>query len=198
MFINDDYSDYLIHLVGKNEPYNTFMSILSSGTLKAQSAFGFLKEIHNKKSICFSEIPPLYLKKLVQRRYNHGIAFNKKFLLEKGAQRVWYVEKDSAVHKSLVYLSLELSNDKISEFLNLAPFIDIPGKYGDTYYRFEWEREWRVLGNVSFSPRDVSFLIIPEDKHALARTFFKDAEEENIGPNYDCPYFDPLTNVYSK
>ena len=30
-----------------------------------------------------------------------------------------------------------------------------------------------------------------EDLHAAARGFFDDAERENVGPNYKCPFIDP-------
>ncbi len=195
---HDDQSDFLIHLVGKNEPYNTFMSILSSGIIESKNSFGFKKAVHKKKSICFSEIPPFYLQKLVSRRYNHGIAFKKDWLLEKGAQRVWYVEKDSKVHSSLIHIS-DNSHGAVKEhFFNLAPFIDIPGEYENSTYRFEWEREWRIVGDLSFTPDDVEFLILPSDVHERARDFFADAESEQIGPNYDCPYYDPITDSHSK
>ena len=197
-FKHDDQSEYLIHLVGKTRPYEIFMRILSSGNIKAMNSFGFRKTEHQKKAICFSEIPPIYLQKLVKRRYNHGIAFKKDFLLTKGAQRVWYIEKDSQAHNSLINLSNSFSGSKKDLFFNLTPFIDIPGKYGKSVYHFEWEREWRIVGDLSFTPKDVEFLILPSDVHETARSFFYEAELDQVGPNYNCPYYDPLTDVYSK
>ena len=194
---NDDQSDYLIHLVGKEHPYETFMRILSSGKISSKNSFGFKKECHKKNSICFSEIPPKFLMKLVNRRYNYGIVFKKDWLLKVGAQRVWYVEKDSKEHISLDYLSNSLNELDKEHFFNLAPFIDIPGEYGSSRYRFEWEREWRVIGDLSFTPDDVAFLILPYDLHEPARSFFADAEVEQVGPNYDCPYYDPLADRLS-
>ncbi|KZM44403.1 hypothetical protein OA92_07020 [Marinomonas sp. SBI22] len=194
---NDDQSDYLIHLVGKENPYETFMRILSSGKVCSKNSFGYKKECHKKNSICFSEIPPKFLKKLVNRRYNYGIVFKKDWLLKVGAQRVWYVEKDSKEHISLTHLSNNLSGLDKEYFFDLAPFIDIPGEYGSSRYRFEWEREWRIIGDLSFAPDDVAFLILPCDVHEHARSFFADAEEEQVGPNYDCPYYDPLKDQFS-
>lgn len=195
---HDDQSDFLIHLVGKNDPYITFMNILSSGIIESKNSFGFKRSEHNKKSICFSEIPPLYLQKLVSRRYNYGIAFKKEWLLKQGAQRVWYIEKDSIAHSSIAFISNHLNGEEKEHFFNLAPFIDITGKYENSTYRFEWEREWRIVGNLSFTPDDVEFLILPSDVHELARDFFADAESEQTGPNYYCPYYDPITDKYSK
>ena len=53
------------------------------------------------------------------------------------------------------------------------------------------EREWRHIGDFSFAPEDVSFLMIPEELHAHARRFFEDALNEHNGPAYLCPYIDP-------
>lgn len=197
LFKQDDQSDYLIHLVGKVEPYETFMSILWEGLIRAKNNFGYLRPEQRQKSVCFSEIPPQYLQKLVNRRYNQGIAFKKDWLLEQGAQRVWYLEKNSKIHASLNFLANSLKGQEREKLLDLAPFIDISGKYGATSYRFEWEREWRFIGDLGFTPDDVAFLIIPGEKHDLARDFFADAEIMKTGPNYNCPYYDPLTDTMS-
>jgi hypothetical protein len=73
----------------------------------------------------------------------------------------------------------------------LTPFIDAPGDYPGGPYRFEWEREWRHVGELRFSEQDPAFLIIPEKLHARARRFFEDAVREHYGPGYFCPYIDP-------
>ena len=54
----------------------------------------------------------------------------------------------------------------------ITPFVDAPGKYGNSSYFFEWEREWRKAGHFKFSENDVAFLIIPEKLHDAARGFF--------------------------
>lgn len=43
----------------------------------------------------------------------------------------------------------------------------------------------------NFKETDPAFLIIPEDLHAAVRGIFDDAERENVGPNYKCPFIDP-------
>lgn len=197
-FTNDDQSDFLVHLVGKNDPYNSFMSLLYSGCIEAKNSFGFKKSEHKIKSACFSEIPPPYLQKLVKQRYNYGVAFKKEWLLKNNGQRVWYIEKNSTAHTSLENMASTLVGPARDAFLELAPFIDIPGEYENSTYRFEWEREWRVAGNLSFLPSDVEFLILPKEVHEAARDFFQDAQNNHVGPNYNCPYYDPLTNTYSE
>jgi hypothetical protein len=69
--------------------------------------------------------------------------------------------------------------------------VDVPGKYATGNYFFKWEREWRKLGDFNFFEEDVQFLILPAKLHVAARRFFKDAENENTGPFYDCPFIDP-------
>jgi hypothetical protein len=61
----------------------------------------------------------------------------------------------------------------------------------ESKYFFEWEREWRKVGNYTFTTEEVEFLIIPENLHEVARGFFKNAKAENLGPCYDCPFIDP-------
>ena len=73
----------------------------------------------------------------------------------------------------------------------LTPMIDAPGQYGGHKYLFDWEREWRHIGQMSFDVEDVAFLMIPEELHQHAKTFFEDAYLENLGPSYFCPYIDP-------
>ena len=73
----------------------------------------------------------------------------------------------------------------------LTALIDAPGKYGNQQFYFDWEREWRHVGPMSFNTENVAFLLIPEKLHSAARSFFEDAYRENIGPAYFCPYLDP-------
>ena len=56
---------------------------------------------------------------------------------------------------------------------------------------FDRKREWRHIGQMSFDVEDVAFLMIPEEFHEYAKTFFEDAYQEKLGPYYFCPYIDP-------
>ena len=60
----------------------------------------------------------------------------------------------------------------------LAPFVDRPGWYqgfcGDRKYFFEWEREWRHVGDLSFQDTDLSFLVLPEDEHLKLRMYLSE------------------------
>ena len=81
-------------------------------------------------------------------------------------------------------------DDKSHPVWRLTPFVDAPGAYSTGSYFFEWEREWRKVGDFRFSTDDVAFLIIPEHLHAAAKGFFENARAEDLGPAYDCPFID--------
>jgi hypothetical protein len=212
-----DLSDYLVHFtrdpgtphrglletltgtVRKATAYDAMMGILSSGVLRpGKEPFGCARRIdeikETQRSVCFSEIPLDLLGRLVERRSLHGIGFAKDFVREQGATPVWYVEKGSPVQAAIESLIAKATSSSVrldDPVWKLTPFIDHPGDYYGSPYRFEWEREWRHPGELSFAPEDVAFLFIPEDLHDAARRFFEDVAYDNRGPVYRCPFLDP-------
>src|SRR5690606_32881850 len=127
----------------------------------------------SQRAVCFSEIPPGQWSRLAEmRRSEYGIAFTKEFLVSRGAGAIWYARRDTPHHRALYELMEAASGDPTSPVWRCTPMIDEPGptKRGSSY-EFEWEREWRVLGNLNFIPEDVSFLLLPEQDHDAARTF---------------------------
>jgi hypothetical protein len=194
-----DMSNSLVHFVrgsADDNGYRAMMGILSKGSLIPNLAFGIGRELAPsealQKSVCFSEIPAGEWGRLQQKRQTpYGIGFTKDFLRQEGANQVWYVEKDSEQWRTLKSMMRAGRNDSASSIWKLTPWIDSPGRYGRSRYFFEWEREWRHLGTLRFSPEDVAFLLIPEDLHEAAHFFFQDAVDENLGPGYFCPYIDP-------
>lgn len=197
-----DMSEYVVHFVKETPdqgPYDVMMSILHSGRLEGRSRFGAARGFHTvegQHAVCFSEIPLDLLDRLVDRRgTKYGIGFRQDKLLNAGGGRVWYVDKGSALAESVQELIQEAIGPPIRPshpVWKVTPFIDFPGDYGGTQYRFEWEREWRVPGDFHFEPADVAFLFIPEELHSDARDFFDEARVENLGPSYGCPFLDPL------
>ena len=111
----------------------------------------------------------------------------------KGGTPLWYVDRDSpqaeAVRK-MIQAKVAAGVDPADPFWKLTPFLDHPGVYNGRPYRFEWEREWRVAGDVHFEPEDVAFLFIPEELHEQARQFFAAVKIEHSGPSYECAYID--------
>jgi hypothetical protein len=143
----------------------------------------------------FSEIPLDQLGRLVNRRSKYGIGFHQDVLVGVGGGRVWYLDSAGTLASNFRALISEKTVSPIdvsSPLWSLTPFVDFPGTYGTTEYRFEWEREWRVSGGLKFRADQVAFLFIPEDYHVDPTRFFSEAKEDNIGTSYGCPMLDPL------
>jgi hypothetical protein len=151
-----------------------------------------LREHH--RVVCFSEIPLDMLDRLIERRSLYGLGFRKDFVVSNGGAPLWYLDKDGAQAKLInaqVAAKRRGSIDPDDPLWKVTPFIDNPGDYGWTKYRWEWERDWRVVGEVAFEPEDVAFLFLPEEDHEAARQFFANVEAEHSGPAYHGPYIDP-------
>ena len=208
-----DMSNYLVHFAkGKGKVatkvrtamktkratdpgYWTMMSVLSTGRLKPGGAFGIgRKQAPNpeqQRVVCFSEIPPGEWLRLSERRQSaYGIGFSKQFISKRGGGPIWYARNGSAQNKALKKLMKMGAGDPDHPVWQITPMIDAPGVYGWNSYEYEWEREWRHIGDLAFEPRDVAFLFIPEELHAQARAFFSNAYHENLGPAYFCPFID--------
>ncbi len=192
-------SNYVVHLTkggDGQDDYRAMMGILSSGGLEAKSRFGIGKAkapiATPQEAVCFSEIPAGQWHRLEERRgTKYGVAFTKEFVLSRGGAPIWYAWKDTEHWQVLQRMMDSAAGDEDSPIWKLTPMIDAPGDYGFSQYFFDWEREWRHIGTMRFDPEDVAFLLIPEDLHSAARSFFQDALEENLGPAYFCPYVDP-------
>jgi len=195
-----DMSDHVVHFtrgVGDDDPYTTIMSILSHGRIEARNAFGCATNVHGlggtQVCACFSEIPLDMLDRLVDRRESrYGVGFRQPTLIAKGAARVWYLDPDTpsrAAFHGMVTKAMTGGVDQADPIWRLTPFVD----YLAPNYRFEWEREWRVRGDLIFTPDDVAFLFVPEDLHVAAKAFLIDGGG-GAGPAYTCPILDPLWN----
>jgi len=126
----------------------------------------------SQRSVCFSEVPLGQLARLAQRRgSNDGLGFTKQFLIKRGGLPVWYLEKETPTSAALATLIANTPEDPSQALWKLTPFIDQPGVYGSSQYRFEWEREWRHVGPLSFDTTDVAFLLLEESLHGQARSF---------------------------
>ena len=142
------------------------------------------------KCVCFSEIPLHHIGRLADRRGSYGIGFKKEFLVKHDGGPILYAYKNTKHAVAMQNLVKAAQNDPTHPIWKVAPFVDIPGMYKGEYF-FEWEREWRLIGDLKFDTNHPAFLIIPDDLHAMARVFFDDAERENLGPNYECKFIDP-------
>lgn len=174
-------SDYLVHFTKTGE---NLAAILIEGFVRPGGPFGWgrtteqVKDRH--RSACFSEVPIDHVSRLAARHGHYGIGFHRSFVREAGGARVWYVDDSSPVAKALFeHVGTLISRGDFTAALwQLTPFIDrvIPGRY-----QFEWEREWRVPGGLSFTMEDVAFVITPEGNEMHL-------EQE---PGLDVPFVSP-------
>jgi hypothetical protein len=196
-------SEYVVHFTkdipGVTTAYDAQLAILGSREIRAVTCFGTARNYpalaDTQRCACFSEVPLDRLDRIVARRSRYGVGFSQDFLVRAGGARVWYLDNygnPAAGFNQVVNQYLTPQVDISSPIWGITPFVDFPGFYGSTEYRFEWEREWRVPGGLRFSTTDVAFLFIPEEYHPQARIFFDEAEVKNYGPSYRCPILDPL------
>ncbi len=159
-----DMSSYVVHFT---ENPAVFAKIIATGVLLASGPFGFswarkvdeVKALHS--SVCFSEVPLDKVERLMRRHGLYGIAFKKSFIRANGGARVWYIDQGSEQARSLNdhLLALNARGDFDNPIWRISPFVDLvmPGRY-----EWDWEREWRIQGNLSFDLEDVAFVITPE------------------------------------
>lgn len=191
-----DMSPFVVHFTRESDgrsPLDNVISILDNRRIEARTRFGSGKDYAaSPKFVCFSEIPLHLLSRLAKKRGCFGIGFTKEYLVSRDGGPILYAYKDTPHAKAVRHLVDKAAHEPHDPIWKVAPFVDQPGEYGNTKYFFEWEREWRHVGNLAFNEKDAAFLIIPEEDHTAARDFFDLAEEENSGPNYKCPFIDPF------
>lgn len=196
-----DMSDYVVHFTRDYDgcgAYSNVMSILCNRTVRAANAFGMARKEawlgNSQKAACLSEVPLHHLKRLADKRSQYGLGFRKDFVAGLGGGPIMYAYKDTPHHQALASImwAAKQGGKADDPFWKIAPFVDVPGTYPSGKYMFEWEREWRHVGDLKFQIENVEFLIVPEALHAQARTFFEDVYHEHSGPHYLCPYLDPF------
>lgn len=199
-----DMSDFVVHFTKAGPPYHdayqNIMSILGTRTLvPGFEGFGIARKekavLEKHRSVCFSEIPLDQLGRLVQRRSRYGIAFRKSYIHTHGGGPVWYLQYGSPAHQSmklLIQQALNSPEPQKDPVWAMTPFVDVQGDSPEApyNYRFDWEREWRVPGLLRFTEYDAALLILPEELHAVAQSFFEWAVREKQGPGYFCPLID--------
>lgn len=190
----EDMSEYVVHFTkasAKRTPYDNSPSILWKGKLEARNRFGVGKNfLSSPKCVCFSEIPLHKISRLADKQGPYGIGFKKEFLVKHDGGPILYAYKNTKHAVAMQKMVDEAQNDPTHPIWKVAPFVDIPGVYKSKYF-FEWEREWRLIGDLKFDTNHPAFLIIPDELHGKARAFFDDAESENLGLNYKCKFIDP-------
>lgn len=165
-----DMSEYLVHLT---DSLPSLTSILCSRTVEARNSYGAVRKhealAESQRVVCLSEIPLDHLSRLADKHGTYGIAFRKTAMRDCGATPVWYLERGSSVQKHFFEMVREAAYrgqpDLTHALWQVTPFIDYPGVYGDREFKWEWEREWRVLGDLRFEPEAVPFVFAPQSEH---------------------------------
>ena len=142
---------------------------------------------YQPQAVCFCDIPVEHLGFHMQKYGRYGLAFRKRFLIEKGASPVFYVARNSKPADAILesreeYFQQEferyqklwatgavrdaLDSSNLHKFLAFHVFGFIK-MFDDTLpeddpNNFYMEREWRRIGNVHFELYDVARVILPE------------------------------------
>lgn len=155
-----DISGYLVHMTRSAEDLG---SIIASGHIEARNRFGLgrsLDAVSGKHaSACFTEMPLSELARLRDRGKPYGIAFKREFVLGRGGQRVWYVDGGLGPHRAIYSMkeSAFERRDWADKVWDITPFVDECNSKKN--YVFDWEREWRVVGGMTFELEDVALVI---------------------------------------
>jgi hypothetical protein len=159
-----DMSEYVVHLTDSTR----VQEIFATGRVEAGMATGAVRNRAelgtSQRSVCLSEIPLGHLSRLADRHDEYGIGFTKTFVEGQGGRMVTYLRKGSpaaADFQTLVGRALRPPIDPADPLWKITQFYDNPGEYGDSRYEFDWEREWRVPGQLNFGAADVVFLVAP-------------------------------------
>lgn len=165
-----DMSDWLVHFT---RDQGSLASILAARTVRADRPLGwavYYEGIENQNSACFSEVPIKDMDRLIKHRSAWGIAFRRDFIVSRGGNRVWYLEEKTPAYEHLANWARKQKGlaDATDPLWKITPFVDRlqPGRH-----EWDWEREWRVPGGLTFEVSDVAFIITPaQDVSAVVST----------------------------
>jgi len=184
-----DFSPFLVHLTKDDtniydDSDIPFMSaeqvlekILTEKTLKAMNHYCLfspsLKQKANDrpfildkfKVVCFTETPigqiDILLQEVAERDFKpkpYGLVFTKEYIRNRGGNPVFYVTKEIGKPLWKLYWPL-LETEVKDEICKVLALVTVCEKGND----WHWEREWRFVGNLSFSLFDVYCGLCPED-----------------------------------
>ena len=83
-------------------------------------------------------------------------------------------------------MSQSWNDPKAPNMTILVPLIDVLRNN----YPFDWEREWRVPHSIKFGPKDVSFMLFPEEEHESFSAYCTSNHAKGMMSLYDCPLID--------
>ncbi len=205
--------DKVVQIIGKKN----LESIIHSRRIEAMSAFGYfnykvpmartngttlnagsLVQRDWLRSVCFTETPLDHvhlLMQTIQGRQLHfepyGLAYRESIIRRVNGNPIFYAQTTNAATRS-AFDALAV-NPLATQFKSFMPLVEGFGppwfsRYGGpTDIDFRWEREWRIVGDFSFSLSDVAFGFCPTDEIS----YF----EALVGKQF--PFIDPTANIPS-
>jgi len=179
-----DLSTFLVHLTrdtsaeGGGTPEQNLHSILDVNPkpkIKALNRYGlFCDSTLIDKVICFTEAPldqVKYIEKSSKTLSDFGLVFSLEFVRNRGGNPTFYINTydQNKLKDSMTYLfnNLQNINNKglFKSIKNLAPFINTFGKTSaNSYADYSCEREWRIVGDLTFDFNDVIIGLCPHYK----------------------------------
>lgn len=180
-----DYSSFLVHLTrrqGDRPARGVLRQILRDRRLRAQNPYCLFHhqiaedERQHFNVVCFTEAPlhqiKAFLGEIDGRSVElepYGLVFTKEFIGSKGGNPSFYI--NTYHHNDLRNAARELFQlARDAGFAGhpatrLLPFVNIFGRTaGGGRYDFYWEREWKVLGDITFTYGDVVVGLCPENR----------------------------------
>ncbi len=145
-----------------------------------------------QRTVCFTETPLEHAWMMCSNiegrsvQFNgYGIAVTKTFARRRGVNPVWYLDITPRGGRDWLTVPIDQLLDRAVEdaslppatapdmealasapILRLTPFLEQMGNpTGTRRKEFWWEREWRHVGDLSFSTDDIVVVFAPEDEH---------------------------------
>lgn len=204
----EDISRFVVHLTRDDtndcengaRARNNFLSILKERRIRAFGAHCLhknkLEDVPEKvarafRVSCFTEVPLNQIHLLTQpikgRQANmepYGFVFKKEFLIHRRAQPAIYVNSYGG--------NTELT-EAVDEIFETARRDRFPGKTWRVLpfvnamherYDFTWEREWRIVGSLKFTLKDLVCIILPEEEKGDMRKSLTTAGLAVISPGW--------------
>jgi hypothetical protein len=181
----EDLSPYLVHFTRDNtnhftktgkSAHSTFNDIWNQKVIRARRVLCMHRDLIRQESpeiqakfkvACFTESPLTQIKHFVgvyRRDYRfegYGFIFKKETLLMKGVSPAQYINQ-YGTYSLRAWADRLYEMAKKTNFAGLLwqgiPFMNSVHSGND----FDWEREWKVRGNVAFRYRELAGVILPE------------------------------------
>lgn len=132
-------------------------------------------DLYQPYMICFCDIPDNNLKIHTEKYSCFGISFSKNFIVNNGGRPVFYIPKNSEIanrfdnifkkHERIFTNIPSVTDIDLFQFFSYDIFgyivfydHNLPDEHPENYY---FEREWRIIGSLNFTLKDIKSIYIP-------------------------------------